>query len=102
MTIPILTATSLQRILQSGRTKPCIFFCEDETGERNGEYVVKLKAGMETGVNGLAAVSRRLNLRSVGSLEGKRKKIIGIIEDAGAFPAPKWWIEMLEEVKDRN
>jgi len=55
VTIPILSATSLQRILHSGRTKPCIFFCEDETGERNGEYVVKLKAGMETGVNGLAA-----------------------------------------------
>ncbi|MBF0506281.1 MAG: hypothetical protein HQL09_05545 [Nitrospirae bacterium] len=55
MTIPVLIATSLQKVLSSGRTKPCIFFCEDETGERNGEYVVKLKAGLETGVNGLAA-----------------------------------------------
>jgi len=48
-----------------------------------------------------AVVSRRLNLRSVGSLEGKRKKIIEIIEDADAFPVPKWWNEMLSEVKDR-
>lgn len=55
MAVPVLTATSLQRVLHSGRTKPCIFFCEDESGEENGEYVVKLKAGMETGVNGLAA-----------------------------------------------
>jgi len=35
----------------SGRTKFCIFFCEDEGGEKNGEYVVKLKAGMEAGGN---------------------------------------------------
>jgi hypothetical protein len=55
MTIPVLAATSLQRVLNAGRTRPCIFFCEDETGGKNGEYVVKLKAGMETGVNGLAA-----------------------------------------------
>jgi hypothetical protein len=55
ITIPILNATSLQRILQSGRTKPYIFFCEHERGESNGEYVVKLKAGMGNGVNGLAA-----------------------------------------------
>lgn len=49
MTIPILTATSLQQVLHSGRTKPCIFFCEDESGEKSGEYFVRLKAGMETG-----------------------------------------------------
>lgn len=55
MTIPVLNATSLQRILPSGRTKPCIFFCEDESGENSSEYVVKLKAGIETGANGLAA-----------------------------------------------
>jgi hypothetical protein len=33
--------------LHSGRTKPCIFFCEDESGENSGEYDVKLKAGMK-------------------------------------------------------
>ncbi|MBI4849248.1 MAG: hypothetical protein HY808_11855 [Nitrospirae bacterium] len=55
MTIPMLSATSLQRVLPSGRTKPCVFFCENKSGESNIEYVVKLKAGMENGVNGLAA-----------------------------------------------
>ncbi|MCI0468633.1 MAG: hypothetical protein L0Y62_01030, partial [Nitrospirae bacterium] len=55
MTIPVFKANSLQRVLQSGRTKPCIFFCEDERCEGSGEYVVKLKARMENGVNGLAA-----------------------------------------------
>lgn len=48
MSIPRLYATFLQRVLHSGRTKPCIFFFEDEGGEKSGEYVVKLKAGMET------------------------------------------------------
>jgi hypothetical protein len=51
MTISILSATSLQKVLLSGRTKPCIFFCEDESGEKSGEYVVKLKVGVETGGN---------------------------------------------------
>lgn len=54
MTIPLLNATSLQMVLHSGRTRPCVFFCEDTNGKSNGEYVVKLKAGMESGVNGLA------------------------------------------------
>lgn len=43
MKITVLNATSLQRVLHSGRTNPCIFFCEDENGEKSGEYVVKLK-----------------------------------------------------------
>lgn len=55
VSIQHLYANSLQRVLHSGRTKPCIFFCEDEGGENSGEYVVKLKTGMEAGVNGLAA-----------------------------------------------
>jgi len=55
MSIYNLNAASLQRVLHSGRTKPCIFFCEDTSGEKSGDYVVKLKAGMETGVDGLAA-----------------------------------------------
>lgn len=55
MTIPVLSATSLQKVLHSGRTRPCVFFCEDANGESNGEYVVKLKAGMESGVTGLAS-----------------------------------------------
>ncbi len=39
----------------SGRTQPCLFFCEDENGEPRGEYIVKLKAGMESQENGLVA-----------------------------------------------
>ncbi len=54
MVIPTLNAASLQRELIHGRTKPCIFLCEDGNGNLS-EYVVKLKAGMETRENGLAA-----------------------------------------------
>ncbi len=39
----------------TGRTKPCLFFCENENGELQGEYIVKLKAGMESRENGLVA-----------------------------------------------
>ena len=55
MQIPILKATSYQKTMISGRTKPCLFFCEDEGGNNSCEYIVKLKAGMENGYNGLIA-----------------------------------------------
>lgn len=55
MNIPLLNAASLQKVLYSGRTQPCIFFCEDTDGLINGEYVVKLKAGLESGATGLSS-----------------------------------------------
>lgn len=55
MSIPILFASSYQKRMSSGRTKPCLFLCEDDSGDQLGEYVVKLKAGIEHGVNGLVA-----------------------------------------------
>lgn len=53
--VPVLNANSFQKVLYSGRTKPCVFFCEDSNSSEEMEYVVKLKAGMEHGVKGLAA-----------------------------------------------
>ena len=55
MTIPYLEAVTFQRELPSGRTKPCIFSCESKNGDDAGEYVVKLKAGMDNGVKSLSA-----------------------------------------------
>src|SRR3989304_2940924 len=55
MQIPILNATSYQKSMLGGRTQPCLFFCEDDDGNNYGEYVVKLKAGMENRENGLMA-----------------------------------------------
>ncbi|RJQ46749.1 MAG: hypothetical protein C4538_06145 [Nitrospiraceae bacterium] len=55
MPIQHLNASSYQKRLTTGRTKPCLFICEDDSGEINGEYVVKLKAGMEHRETGLAS-----------------------------------------------
>jgi len=49
-----------------------------------------------------AATSRRMNLRAVGSLEGKRKKVINILKDENALPIPKWWDEILTEIEERR
>jgi hypothetical protein len=55
MTVPYLFASSYQRRLDAGRTRPCLFICEDDNGELDGEYVVKLKAGMESREVGLVS-----------------------------------------------
>jgi len=55
MEIPVLEAVSYQRTMVSGRTKPCLFLCENMQSGTTGEYVVKLKAGLETRENGLTA-----------------------------------------------
>jgi hypothetical protein len=54
MEILHLYATLFQRRMGSGRTKPCLFFCENDSGD-NGEYIVKLKAGVDGRETGLAA-----------------------------------------------
>jgi len=51
--IPTLTAVSYQCYLGTGRTKPCVFICEDDQGKRVGEYVVKLRSNIEKGTAGL-------------------------------------------------
>ena len=55
MPIPVLQAVSYQRTMVSGRTKPCLFLCEDTENGTISEYVVKLKAGLETRETGLTA-----------------------------------------------
>lgn len=51
--VPTLTATSYQMSLETGRTTPGVFLCEDEHGNPAGEYVVKLRGNIETGNGGL-------------------------------------------------
>ncbi|MCK5242189.1 hypothetical protein KAR34_07045 [bacterium] len=55
MTIPYLEAVLFQRDLPSGRTRPWVFSCESQNGDDAGEYVVELKAGMDSGVKSLSA-----------------------------------------------
>lgn len=48
-----LTASAYLRKVESGRTSPALFLCEDENGESVGEYIVKFRGGTEAGVTGL-------------------------------------------------
>ncbi len=50
---PILTAVRFARFMESGKTKPAIFACEDSSGAFAGEYVVKLRGGIEVRESGL-------------------------------------------------
>lgn len=66
--VPTLRASSFQRELSSGRTRPCVFWCEDPNGVHSGEFVVKLHSAVDTGIVGLvcelvaALLARRLGL----------------------------------------
>jgi hypothetical protein len=51
--IQMLHATQFQRFMTSGRTAPAIFGCEDASGTWAGEYVVKLRGGLDSGASGL-------------------------------------------------
>lgn len=51
--VPTLLAITYLKTLESGRTKPGVFICEDLKGTNAGEYVVKLKNNIETGNSGL-------------------------------------------------
>jgi hypothetical protein len=49
-----LLASTFSRPLTSGRTRPAILACEDSNGESAGEFVIKFRGGIDTGVAGLA------------------------------------------------
>lgn len=78
MPIPVLQAVSYQRTMVSGRTKPCLFLCEDAESGAVGEYVVKLKAGLETGENGLAAELVASQLATVLDMQTPEIAIINV------------------------
>jgi hypothetical protein len=48
-----LTATQFVRFMNTGRTSPAILGCTDQCGTWVGEYVVKLRGGIETKESGL-------------------------------------------------
>jgi HipA-like kinase len=53
--VPHLVAATYHRKMSSGRTKPMLFSCEDQKGNPAGEFVVKLKGGVNNGVTGLTS-----------------------------------------------
>ncbi len=50
--VPVLEATSFLREFPTGRNKPCVFLCEDDSGKAAEEYVVKLRANLSLGATG--------------------------------------------------
>lgn len=52
--LPRLTVSRFGRLIATGRTKPCIVYCENEEGEEM-EFVIKLTAGGDSGVRGLVS-----------------------------------------------
>ncbi len=52
--IPILQAVQFHRLMGSGRTTPALCGCEDADGKSAGEFVVKLRGGLERSI-GLTA-----------------------------------------------
>lgn len=53
-TVQRLRASTYTRRMTSGRTKPAVFLCEDLDGNSAGEFVVKLRGGIDAGVVGLS------------------------------------------------
>jgi hypothetical protein len=53
--IPSFQATVFHRFMTTGRTSPALCGCEDAAGESVGDYVVKIRGGMERGATALAS-----------------------------------------------
>ena len=70
MPVPPLRAVAFYLELKTGATGPCVFACEDATGEPAGEYVVKFRSQVRGGPTGLlfefvaAQLALRLGLRT--------------------------------------
>ncbi len=89
--------------MTSGRTKPAVFLCEDLDGNSAGEFVVKLRGGIDAGVAGLSCellsslLAEKLGIRTpdpaiveinpaIGALLGTRdSEMARIIRNSGGL-----------------
>src|SRR5712691_6522806 len=78
--VPLLAAIQFQRFMNSGRTLPAIFGCEDEWGTWVGEYVVKLRGGIETTESGLLRELVAARLAAHFGIASPDPAIVGIDE----------------------
>lgn len=53
--IPIVQATTFHRFMATGRTAPALCGCENDAGEAFGDFVVKLKGGLNSPETALAS-----------------------------------------------
>jgi hypothetical protein len=85
MRIPQLSANSFVRCLESGKTRPCLFFCGSDAEDINGAYVVKLKSSVEGKETGLAFELIASELAHLLGLPTPEPAIIEITPALGAI-----------------
>jgi hypothetical protein len=63
--LPRLTSVTFHHFMGSGRTSPVLCGCEDDSGNRAGDLVVKLRGGLDRGLTGLTCelIASRLATR---------------------------------------
>jgi len=75
--------------MRSGRTKPAVFLCEDLDGNSAGEFVVKLRGGIDSGVVGLTCellsslLTEKLGIRTPNPAIVEIDPAIGALLSAG-------------------
>jgi len=77
-TVQTLNATQFLRFMASGRTSPAIFGCEDNSGSWVGEFVLKLRGGIETAESGLICELVGAGLASYFKIQTPEPALINI------------------------
>jgi hypothetical protein len=79
--IPQLEAVTYHRTTTTGRTSPCVFTCEDADGKPAGDFVVKLKGGLDTVELGLASELVSSRLAQLLGVSAPRPVIVSLSEE---------------------
>lgn len=69
--------------------------------EQKGEAIKLVKNKEFMGIVWKAAISRKINIGAIKSLEEYRKKLKGILKDDDILPVPKWWEDLISDI-DKN
>lgn len=88
-TVQRLRASTYTRRMTSGRTKPAVFLCEDLDGNSAGEFVVKLRGGIDAGVVGLTCELLSSLLAAELGLQTPNPAIVEIDPAIGGLLGPR-------------
>jgi|GEM_PF-5306098 len=69
--------------MSTGRTCPALCGCEDDSGRRVGDYVVKLRGGMDRGEKGLVCELLGSLLATYFGIAVPEPAVVRIEEDFG-------------------
>lgn len=79
--IQTVQAVQFHRFMGTGRTTPALCGCEDEDGQAAGDFVVKLRGGIERGTTGLACELIASRLAAYFEIATPTPKIVAIDEE---------------------